>query len=112
MLDEETRKRESRTHEQQSTLAREAPKNPHHIIADETRFLDEIRDIRDELHMLRSLAEDQEYVWKQAFGTTQLRSRLQYNHPCTPTDVKSDLDEMIREADTVQESVSTISHRD
>lgn len=106
MLDKETELRKKHTQERKSAFTGEAPKNPHHIISEETRFLDQIRDIRDELHILKSLAEDQDVVWKQAFPATRQRNPFKYNHPYTPTDVKSDLDEMILEAETTQNSVS------
>lgn len=91
---------------EQKMGVRQMPQNPHHIISDETELLYITRDIRDELHMLRSLAEDQELVWKQAFSTTELRNCFQYYHPCTPTDVKKELDEMLLEVEMANDSVS------
>lgn len=77
------------------------PQSRSHIISAETKLLDESRDIRDELRILRSLAEDQDVVWKQAL------SDLQYYHPCTPADVKKDLDEMLSEAEKMTSYVSS-----
>ncbi|KAI8965046.1 hypothetical protein F5Y11DRAFT_314485 [Daldinia sp. FL1419] len=84
--------------------------NRHHVIASETELLEIIRDICDELRMLRSLAEDQDVVWKQAFplnGPSDHTDRFQYYHPCTPTDVKNNLDDMVSEANT---TTSYINH--
>ena len=44
--------------------------------------------------MLKSLAEDQELVWKQAFED---RQHFQYHQPCTPTNVKKDIEDMLEE---------------
>ncbi|KAJ5626613.1 hypothetical protein N7528_004040 [Penicillium herquei] len=105
----QTEKRKiSREKSSGASSIRETPQNPYHIISDETELLDKIRDIRDELHMLRSLAEDQEVVWKQAFETSELRNCFQYNHPCTPTEVKRSLDDMNLEAETTHNSISTL----
>ncbi|KAJ5737699.1 uncharacterized protein N7483_002824 [Penicillium malachiteum] len=105
----QTEKRQiSREKSSGASSIRETPQNPYHIISDETELLDKIRDIRDELHMLRSLAEDQEVVWKQAFETSELRNCFQYNHPCTPTEVKRSLDDMNLEAETTHNSISTL----
>ena len=46
---------------------RDPPMNPYHIIDQEAHLLDEIKDIRDEMNMLRILVEAQDNVWKQAF---------------------------------------------
>ncbi|XHG03938.1 hypothetical protein AWENTII_007222 [Aspergillus wentii] len=89
---------------------RELPPNPYHIISAETELLDEIKDIRDELNILRTLAEDQETVWKQAFKTERLDSQsgFKYNHLCTPTEVRREIKEMALEADMVQNSINTL----
>ncbi|KAI2463271.1 hypothetical protein F4781DRAFT_426499 [Annulohypoxylon bovei var. microspora] len=74
-------------------------RNRYHIISSETELLEETRDICDELQILRSLAEDQDVVWKQAFSPSDMRDQLQYYHSCTPTDVKKSLNEMLLEAE-------------
>ncbi|KAJ6004574.1 hypothetical protein N7540_012943 [Penicillium herquei] len=105
----QTEKRKiSRDQSSGASSIRETPQNPYHIISNETELLDKIRDIRDELHMLRSLAEDQEVVWKQAFETSELRNCFQYNHPCTPTEVKRSLDDMNLEAEKTHNSITTL----
>ncbi|KAI1214166.1 uncharacterized protein F4807DRAFT_449505 [Annulohypoxylon truncatum] len=82
--------------------------NRYHIISDETELLDHTRDIRDELHILRSLAEDQDTVWKQAFPTDDLTDHFLNYHSCTPTDVKKNLDEMLLEADKTTDYINTL----
>ncbi|KAI4867299.1 hypothetical protein F4820DRAFT_457119 [Hypoxylon rubiginosum] len=83
-------------------VMQQEPQSRSHIISAETKLLDESRDIRDELRILRSLAEDQDVVWKQAL------SDLQYYHPCTPADVKKDLDEMLSEAEKMTSYITTL----
>ncbi|KAM0190411.1 hypothetical protein ACHAPI_009400 [Fusarium lateritium] len=77
-------------------------------ISPEAKVLDTIRDIRDELHMLKSLVEDQELVWKQAFKDRTLEDFFQYHQPCTPEDVKKDLDNMLIEVETINDSINTL----
>ncbi|GIJ90580.1 hypothetical protein Asppvi_009539 [Aspergillus pseudoviridinutans] len=83
---------------------RELPNNPHYIISEETELLDQIRDINDELHMLRSLAEDQEIVWNQAFLGMETQGRFS----CTPTEIARDLDGIILEAEMTRDSIDTL----
>lgn len=80
------------------------PLNRYHVISSETELLNMIRDIRDELHMLRSLAEDQEIVWKQVFASSDLMHFKAYS----PTNVKKDLNAMLSEADKTEGYVSGI----
>ncbi|KAL7628710.1 hypothetical protein AAE478_000225 [Parahypoxylon ruwenzoriense] len=87
------------------------PRNRYHIISSETELLEKIRDICDELHILRSLAEDQDVVWKQAFSPDDSRDDLQYYHSCTPTDVKKHLDEMLLEVEKTTDYVSVARSR-
>ncbi|KAF4958663.1 hypothetical protein FGADI_2211 [Fusarium gaditjirri] len=84
------------------------PENPYHIIERETKLLFEIRDIRDELDMLKALAEHQETVWKQAFETEELRGCFQNHHPYTPTDVIKDLMGLTLEVDKAIESINSL----
>ncbi|KAF5876598.1 putative ankyrin repeat protein [Botrytis fragariae] len=83
------------------------PLNRYHVISSETELLNMIRDICDELHMLRSLAEDQEIVWKQAFASSDLMHFKAY----TPTNVKKDLDDMLSEADETESYINTLLDR-
>ncbi|KAJ8121627.1 hypothetical protein ONZ43_g1966 [Nemania bipapillata] len=82
--------------------------NRYHVISSETELLDAIRDIRDELHMLRSLAEDQEIVWQQAFASPQMGSDPQRLGFYTPTEVKKDLDAMLLEADKIEGYINAL----
>jgi hypothetical protein len=54
--------------------------------------------------MLRSLAEDQEIVWKQAFVGMETQGRFS----CTPTEIARDLDGMVLEAEMTRDSVSVL----
>ncbi|TGO70557.1 hypothetical protein BELL_0705g00010 [Botrytis elliptica] len=83
---------------------RPMPLNRYHVISSETELLNMIRDIRDELHMLRSLAEDQEVVWKQAFASSNLMHFKAYS----PTNVMKDLDAMLSEADKTEGYINTL----
>ncbi|THV54800.1 hypothetical protein BGAL_0019g00010 [Botrytis galanthina] len=80
------------------------PLNRYHVISSETELLNMIRDIRDELHMLRSLAEDQEIVWKQVFASSDLMHFKAYS----PTNVKKDLNAMLSEADKTEGYINTL----
>ncbi|KAF7517848.1 hypothetical protein G7054_g13681 [Neopestalotiopsis clavispora] len=81
-----------------------------HVISREAKLLQQVRDIRDELHILKSLAEAQENVWLQTFplvatgGTTTSQF-------LTPTDVKKDLDDMISEAEEIDNKVGHGYHQ-
>ncbi|KAJ5929318.1 Mg2+ transporter protein CorA-like/Zinc transport protein ZntB [Penicillium verhagenii] len=86
------------------------PENPYHVISEEARLLDEIKDIQDELNMLRTLAESQQNVWEQAFQTKELNSftHFQFKTTCTPNMILRDIQDMITEAKIVQESINTL----
>ncbi|KAI1409243.1 hypothetical protein F5Y13DRAFT_193479 [Hypoxylon sp. FL1857] len=86
----------------------QTPQNRYHIISPETELLYKIRNIRDELHMLRSLAEDQDIVWKQAFSPSNLRGNIQYYHSCTPTNVKKNIDEMLLKAENTTDYINAL----
>ncbi|KAH0565988.1 hypothetical protein GP486_000615 [Trichoglossum hirsutum] len=51
----------------QPTDTEQSANNPYYAIGEEIAKLREIKDIRDELNILKSLLEDQKVVWKQAF---------------------------------------------
>lgn len=114
---EESQRRKLENRPGNTPSVKQIPQNPYHIISPETALLHQIRDIRDELRMLRSVAEGQEIVWKQAFDSNawkevfdlgDLKDGLEYYHPCTPTDVKKDLDDMVGEAEVTNDSVSAV----
>ncbi|KAI0095585.1 hypothetical protein F4814DRAFT_457575 [Daldinia grandis] len=96
---------------QSDSRAQQISQNRYHVISPETELLEIIRDIRDELHILRSLAEDQDVVWKQAFASgdhTDHPGQFQYYHSCTPTDVKKSLDDMLLEAEKTTDYINDL----
>ncbi|KAI1094906.1 hypothetical protein F5B19DRAFT_443936 [Rostrohypoxylon terebratum] len=82
--------------------------NRYHVISAETELLDQTRDIRDELNILKSLAEDQDTVWRQAFSDDDLTEHLLDHDSCTPTDVKRNLNEMLLEAESTTNYINTL----
>ncbi|RWA08658.1 hypothetical protein EKO27_g6434 [Xylaria grammica] len=84
-----------------------AHSNPHHVISAEMTVLESIRDIRDELNILKSLAEDQEVVWKQVFASTYPEKESQFGLH-TPAEVKRDLDAMLLEARNIEDYVTNL----
>ncbi|KAI0449383.1 hypothetical protein F5B21DRAFT_50144 [Xylaria acuta] len=108
---QEARRQQGPLPEQQldhKSQSRPAPLSRYHVISSETELLYEIRDIRDELHILRSLAEDQEVVWQQAFPSNRMKNESSRFEFCTPTDVKKDLDVMLLEADKIEGYINTL----
>ncbi|KAL3472813.1 hypothetical protein BJX99DRAFT_261880 [Aspergillus californicus] len=80
--------------------------NEYNNIAVETRLLQEVKDICDELNILKNLCEDQENVWNQASDVLGSRySTLPLN---TPFDVKKEIMGMIHEAEVVQQAIDTL----
>lgn len=68
-------------------------------IARETKLLREVKDICDELNILKTLAEDQEHVWKQFWDPEDVKSHT-FNYD-TPLEIKTEIEEMIKEAESV-----------
>ncbi|TGO44685.1 hypothetical protein BOTNAR_0766g00030 [Botryotinia narcissicola] len=99
---EQKKKQPSSEDSDSKSLDKPMPSNRYHVISSETELLSMIRDIRDELHMLRSLAEDQEIVWKQVFASSDLIHFKAYS----PTNVKKDLNAMLSEANKMEVYVS------
>lgn len=79
---------------------------PKRDVGKEYRLLYEIKDIRDELAILKALAESQEAVWRQAFraGQSGDDSELE-DHPQRPGRAILEIQEMAREAESVQDAV-------
>lgn len=102
-LNKEKTKPEDRDH----LLALDMAENPYHIISEEAELLDEIKDIHDELNMLRTLAESQQHVWEQLFQTKKLEhfAHFQFIETCTPNMVLREIQNMMTEAEMVQNSV-------
>jgi hypothetical protein len=67
----------------------------------------EIKDICDELNILKSLVEDQERVWRQASEVIGGSSSAFKN--CLPSQVKRDITAMIQDAEVVQKSIHTLA---
>ncbi|KAJ5691595.1 Mg2+ transporter protein CorA-like/Zinc transport protein ZntB [Penicillium malachiteum] len=89
---------------------RNLPHNPYHIIIKETKLLDEIKDIRDELNILTTLATDQEKVWKQVFGDGNAKRRAgpMYSQSHTPIEIIGELGDITREAEMVHDAINTL----
>lgn len=80
--------------------------NPYGDISGETKLLREVKDICDELQMLKVLAEDQEDVWKQIWKDG-------YNPDATftyetPSEIRAEIKEMIKNAGFVQGSIDML----
>lgn len=88
-------------------FVRNIPKNPYHVIDDEAYLLREIKDIRDELNMLKTVFEGQKQVWQHAFKTEDLETfpGYQYNHPTNPSRLLDEIARIAEEASSVQDSV-------
>ncbi|KAG4255455.1 hypothetical protein FPRO04_03987 [Fusarium proliferatum] len=84
------------------------PSNPYHIISPETTLLEKIRDIRDELRILSTLADDQDAVWKQMLPSYTANGKLRYYYLYTPADAKHDLAGSIAEAETAHDSINLL----
>ncbi|QGI78443.1 hypothetical protein CEK25_005172 [Fusarium fujikuroi] len=84
------------------------PSNPYHIISPETTLLEKIRDIRDELRILSTLADDQDAVWKQMLPSYTANGKLRYYYLYTPADAKHDLTGLITEAETAHGSINLL----
>ncbi|KAJ5972814.1 uncharacterized protein N7479_002732 [Penicillium vulpinum] len=80
--------------------------NPYGDIAGETELLREVKDICDELNMLKSLALDQENVWKQIWRDgSNPDATFTYD---TPSEVKKEITEMVKEAEFVQQAIDML----
>lgn len=80
--------------------------NPYFDITKETAGLREVKDIYDELNMLKFLAEAQKTVWKQAMCLKDDKITT-FNYD-TPTEKKKEIEEMIKETETVQKSLEAL----
>ncbi|KAJ8127801.1 hypothetical protein O1611_g5834 [Lasiodiplodia mahajangana] len=77
----------------------------YHVISSETVLLEALRDIRDELQMLSSIADDQEAVWKKAFSSYNKGKKSRSFQFYTPADAKKDIDVMLLEATNTENYV-------
>ncbi|KGO63933.1 Mg2+ transporter protein, CorA-like/Zinc transport protein ZntB [Penicillium italicum] len=86
------------------SLQAHALENRYQNIQNETRLLREIKDILDELRILKELANDQEHVnglWKKIVD-------VQIGRRYTIKETKDDLENMIQEAKSVEEAINTL----
>lgn len=80
--------------------------NPFRDVSPETKLLREIKDICDELNILKALAEAQVDVWKEALQVDDLKDfKSRYNRLCKPTAVKRAIESMIQDAHIARDSV-------
>lgn len=80
--------------------------NPYFHIHEETGFIHEVKDIRDELNILKSLLEDQRGVWNQAFGeSTNTTAKSNYLQSRNPAEAIEEIVEMDEDAERVQNAV-------
>ena len=80
--------------------------NPFRDVSPETKLLREIKDICDELNILKALAEAQVDVWKEALQVDDLKDfKSKYNRLCKPTAVKRAIESMIQDAHIARDSV-------
>ena len=77
---------------------------PKRDVGKEYRLLYEIKDIREELTMLKALVEAQDMVWRQAFNTRE-GSESEYKQVQNPRQNLLDIKEAAREAKSVQDAV-------
>ncbi|KAG2417664.1 hypothetical protein HFD88_008883 [Aspergillus terreus] len=78
----------------------------YHNIATETDLLQEVKDICDELNILKTLAEDQEHVWRQTSDLLGDNKTTFSND--APAEVKKTIIGMIHDAEVVQKSIDTL----
>lgn len=92
------------TKKSQAWWSQLTPENPYEDILVETELLDEVKDILDELNILKTLAQDQKVVddlWKSA-------SKIQAYRHLTPLETKQDIESMIEDAKSVQSAINTL----
>ncbi|RAK97324.1 uncharacterized protein BO80DRAFT_482379 [Aspergillus ibericus CBS 121593] len=82
--------------------------NPYYDIKREIDLLRKIKDILDELHILKSLVDDQEAVFLQAFPAERPDPWTELYAYSQVADLKRELQEMTREAKEVQEAIYTL----
>ncbi|KAL4965964.1 uncharacterized protein BDV14DRAFT_199415 [Aspergillus stella-maris] len=80
--------------------------DPYSDILPEIERLRVIKDIYDELNILKGLAEDQEHVWEQFWGRDVLENRA-FNYD-TPSEVIEEIDEMREQAKSVLDDLNSL----
>ncbi|KAI9869299.1 MAG: hypothetical protein M1813_000088 [Trichoglossum hirsutum] len=84
--------------------------NPYYAIGEEIEKLREIKDIRDELNILKSLLEDQKDVWKQAFWDPAEKAYVgsKYMQSGGLAEAIETIAEMDKDAERVQNSINSL----
>lgn len=78
---------------------------PKRDVGKEYRLLYEIKDIREELTILKALTEAQETVWSQVFHAGGSRQSFRFGSRQDPRKTIMEIKEMAREAESVQDAV-------
>lgn len=79
--------------------------NPYENILDETRLLEEIKDVLDELNILKALAQDQERVdnaWK------RVATKVKISRAVSASEIKTEVESMIEDAKSVQGDINSL----
>jgi Mg2+ and Co2+ transporter CorA len=79
--------------------------NPYENILDETRLLEEIKDVLDELNILKALAQDQERVdnaWK------RVATKVKISRAVSASEIKTEIESMIEDAKSVQGDINSL----
>jgi hypothetical protein len=100
------KKREANLNKSESAEVGDGKENEYLNIGAEMGLLLEIKDICDELNILKSLVEDQERVWRQASELIG-GSNSAFNN-CLPSEVQRDIMGLIQDAEVVQKSIHTL----
>jgi Mg2+ and Co2+ transporter CorA len=77
--------------------------NDYDSISKATRLLEEVKDIRDELSILKFLLKQQNYVWKQLVDESYKKPKSEESRG--PAHVVNEIDEMDKMAERIQDSV-------
>ncbi|KAJ9487796.1 hypothetical protein VN97_g5510 [Penicillium thymicola] len=80
--------------------------NPHLKILEETKLLEEVKDIHGELNILKKLAQDQENVWRQALQPQNDYGEISGGF--SPSEIKAEIEEMIQQTEMIKQSLSTL----
>jgi Mg2+ and Co2+ transporter CorA len=86
-------------------LSQPAKSNPYEDILKETMLLDEVKDILDELNILKTLSQHQEYVhnlWRDEKNSSE------WILPITPPERTREIENMIEDARSVQSDIKTL----
>lgn len=77
-------------------------------VSKETSHLCEVKDILDELNILKNLVEDQDRVWKQFCEEEAPAHNLSMLRFDTPSEIKRAIEEMTKQAEFVQTALHTL----